>query len=103
MTWPALEKLFAQDVVSYSDSNGAIRAAGRPLVGAASLAKIISGVGAVVLGRTPRSSFVEANGLHRHPAAHDAGTYAVITVTASAEGIDQVLWLVNPDKLAAFQ
>ncbi|MDX8051571.1 RNA polymerase sigma-70 factor [Lentzea sp. BCCO 10_0798] len=98
----ALEKLFAQDVVSWSDSNGAIRAAGRPLVGAASLAKIISGW-APSFWAGAEASFVEANGLAAVRLRKDDGTYAVITVTASAEGIDQVLWLVNPEKLAAFQ
>ncbi|MCX2949160.1 RNA polymerase sigma-70 factor [Lentzea sp. NEAU-D7] len=98
----ALEELFAQDVVSWSDSNGAIRAAGRPLVGAATLAKIISGW-APSFWAGAEASYVEANGLAAVRLRKDDGTYAVITVTASAEGIDQVLWLVNPEKLAAFQ
>ncbi|MGW6446224.1 RNA polymerase sigma-70 factor [Lentzea sp. NPDC055074] len=98
----ALEKLFAQDVVSWSDSNGAIRAAGRPLFGAASLAKIISGW-APTFWAGAQASFVEANGLDAVRLRKDDGTYAVITVTASSEGIDQVLWLVNPSKLGAFQ
>jgi RNA polymerase sigma-70 factor (ECF subfamily) len=98
----ALEKLFAQDVVSYSDSNGAIRAAGRPLFGAASLAKIFAGwapgfwAGAEV-------DYVDANGLSAVRLRKDGSTYAVITLTASDQGVDQVLWLVNPEKLAAFQ
>lgn len=45
-----LEKLFAEDVVSYSDSNGVVRAARQPLVGAATLAKDLRGVGAGFLG-----------------------------------------------------
>ncbi|WP_434445575.1 RNA polymerase sigma-70 factor [Lentzea sp. E54] len=97
-----LEKLFAQDVVSYSDSNGAIRAAGRPLFGAASLAKIISGW-APSFWAGAEASFVEANGLPAIRLRKDGNTYAVITVTASEDGIDQVLWLVNPEKLKAFR
>ena len=97
-----LEKLFAQDVVSYSDSNGAIRAAGRPLFGAQSLAKIISGW-APSFWAGAEASFVEANGLTAVRLRKDDDTYAVITVSASEEGIDQVLWLVNPEKLKAFQ
>jgi RNA polymerase sigma-70 factor (TIGR02957 family) len=97
-----LEKLFAQDVVSYSDSNGAIRAAGRPLFGAQSLAKIISGW-APSFWAGAEASFVEANGQAAVRLRRDGNTYAVITVTASAEGVDQVLWLVNPEKLKAFQ
>ncbi|GLY46920.1 RNA polymerase sigma-70 factor [Lentzea sp. NBRC 102530] len=98
----ALEELFAQDVVSWSDSNGAIRAAGRPLFGAESLAKIISGW-APSFWAGAEMSFVEANGQSAVRLSKAGDTYAVITVTASSEGIDQVLWLVNPDKLAAFR
>lgn len=97
-----LEKLFAQDVVSWSDSNGAIRAAGRPLFGAQGLAKIISGW-APSFWAGAEASFVEANGLTAVRLRKDDDTYAVITVSASDEGIDQVLWLVNPEKLKAFQ
>ncbi|MET9226219.1 RNA polymerase sigma-70 factor [Lentzea sp. NPDC003310] len=98
----ALEKLFAQDVVSWSDSNGAIRAAGRPLVGAASLAKIVSGW-APSFWAGAEMAFVEANGVPAVRLRKDGATFAVITVVASAEGIDQVLWLVNPEKLRAFE
>jgi len=31
----------------------------------------------------------------------DGSPYAVLTVTASTEGIDHVLWIVNPEKIAA--
>lgn len=96
-----LERLFARDVVSYSDSGGKVRAAGRPLVGAEAVAKVFASwapgfwAGAEV-------SFVEANGQSAVRLRNGTGTYAVITVTASDEGIDQVMWLVNPDKLHAF-
>ncbi|GAA3662351.1 RNA polymerase sigma-70 factor (ECF subfamily) [Lentzea atacamensis] len=98
----ALEKLFAQDVVSYSDSNGAVRAAGRPLFGAAALAKIFA-AWAPGFWAGAEVGYVDANGLSAVRLRKDGTTYAVITVTASAEGIDQVMWLVNPEKLNAFQ
>jgi RNA polymerase sigma-70 factor (ECF subfamily) len=31
----------------------------------------------------------------------NGSVYAVPTVTASTEGIDHVLWMVNPEKIAA--
>lgn len=96
-----LEKLFAQDVVSYSDSNGAIRAAGRPLFGAASLAKIVSGW-APSFWSGAQADYVEVNGLSAIRLRKDEHTYAVITLTASADGIDQLMWLLNPEKLKAF-
>jgi RNA polymerase sigma-70 factor (TIGR02957 family) len=97
-----LEKLFAQDVVSYSDSNGAIRAAVRPLFGAAGLAKIVSGW-APSFWSGAQADYVEVNGLSAIRLRKDDSTYAVITLTASAEGIDQLMWLLNPEKLTAFQ
>ena len=97
-----LEKLFAEDVVSYSDSNGAIRAAGRPLFGAQSLARIFAGW-APGFWAGAQVDYVDANGLSAVRLRKDENTYAVITVTASEEGIDQVMWLVNPEKLTAFQ
>jgi hypothetical protein len=33
--------------------------------------------------------------------SRDSAVFAVCTVSACAEGIDQVLWVFNPDKLAA--
>jgi RNA polymerase sigma-70 factor (ECF subfamily) len=30
----------------------------------------------------------------------NGSVYAVLTVTASTEGIDHVLWVVNPEKMA---
>ncbi|HEX7306399.1 RNA polymerase sigma-70 factor [Lentzea sp.] len=98
----ALEELFAQDVVSYSDSNGAVRAAGRPLFGAAALAKIFA-AWAPGFWQGAEVSYVEANGQWAVRLRTDSGTCAVITVTASSEGIDQVMWLVNPSKLGAFR
>jgi RNA polymerase sigma-70 factor (TIGR02957 family) len=97
-----LEKLFAEDVVSYSDSNGAIRAAGRPLFGAASLAKIVSGW-APSFWAGAEADYVEVNGLSAIRLRKDGNTYAVITLTATAAGVDQLMWLLNPEKLTAFQ
>lgn len=96
-----LEQLFSEDVVSYSDSAGVVRAARTPLVGAQTLAKVIRAyashfwTGAEVL-------FVEANGQPAVVLRRDGAAYALITVDASAQGIDQVMWHLNPAKLAAF-
>ncbi|KOV85541.1 RNA polymerase sigma-70 factor [Nocardia sp. NRRL S-836] len=96
-----LEKLFAEDVVSWSDSNGAVRAAGRPLYGAASLAKIVAGWAPSFW--SPRDvGYVEANGQWAIRLKRGGAVYGVITVVVSEEGIDQVLWQVNPEKLGAF-
>ena len=96
----ALEKLFAEDVVSYTDSNGAVRDASRvPIYGALALAKIVRAF-------TPRFwtgvDVVPAmiNGAHAVLCQRDGATFAVITLSASAEGIDELYWMMNPEKLA---
>lgn len=35
------------------------------------------------------------------PSSRDGAVYGLLTVSASAEGIDQVLWVVAPEKIAA--
>jgi RNA polymerase sigma-70 factor (TIGR02957 family) len=96
----ALEELFAADVVSYSDSNGAVRAARVPLFGKATVAKVIRAysdtfwTGADV-------ELVEVNGQTSALLSRDGTAFGVITIAASDQGIDQILWLLNPDKLGA--
>jgi RNA polymerase sigma-70 factor (ECF subfamily) len=95
----ALEELFAADVVSYADGGGVVRGASRvPVHGPQELAKIVRAY-------APRFwdgvDVVPAmvNGAHAVQVLRDGATFAVIAISASAEGIDQVLWLMNPAKL----
>ncbi|QRP43215.1 RNA polymerase sigma factor SigJ [Amycolatopsis sp. FDAARGOS 1241] len=95
-----LEKLFAEDVVSYSDSNGLARAARKPIHGAVALAKVIRAykahfwTGAEIV-QTP------VNGAIAAVLKRDGAVYGVISFTVSDEGIDQVMWMLNPTKLSA--
>ena len=96
----ALEQLLAKDAISYSDGGGAARASRFPVVGAPRVAKyhrafaerFWAGV-EVQLGT--------ANGRSVALLQRDGQVFAVLTVTASADGIDQVLWMMNPAKLTA--
>jgi RNA polymerase sigma-70 factor (ECF subfamily) len=96
----ALEQLFAEDVTSYADGGGVARAARVPLHGARTVAKVVrafadwywEGVEVVP---------VHVNGQHSVLLRRAGAAFGVITISASAEGIDQVLWMVNPAKLAA--
>lgn len=96
----ALEELFAADVVSLSDGNGAIRVARRPVVGAPRVARSLAAIsswfwdGVEVRWATANGRTVAL--LHR-----DGAVDGVLTVSASADGIDQVLWMVVPEKIAA--
>ncbi|WP_328608922.1 RNA polymerase sigma-70 factor [Amycolatopsis sp. NBC_00345] len=96
----ALEDLFAADVVSYSDSGGAVRASRIPVHGATTVAKYLRAF-ADRFWAGVDVSWVEANGGPGALLRRDGEAFAVVTVTASAEGIEQVLWMMNPGKLGA--
>src|SRR4030081_2848 len=95
----ALEALFASDVVSYSDGGGLVRAAGKPITGRARGAKFISAV-ATHFWRGVTVSVVEANGQGCALISRGGAVVALVTVGASEEGIDQIMWMLRPSKLA---
>jgi RNA polymerase sigma-70 factor (TIGR02957 family) len=96
----ALEDLFAADIVSYSDGGGVARSARIPVFGRARVAKFISAFASHYwVGTTLR--WVEANGQASALISRDDVVIALATIDASAEGIDQILWMMNPTKLAA--
>ena len=92
-----LEALFASDVVSYSDGGGLVRAAGKPLMGRERVARFISV--ATHFWRGVTVSMVEANGQGCALISRDGAAVAIVTVGASEEGIDQIMWMLRPSKL----
>ncbi|UOE44114.1 RNA polymerase sigma-70 factor [Agromyces larvae] len=101
----ALERLFAEDVVSYSDGGGVVRASKFPVRGRVTVAKFVrafhthfwNGVDVIQ---------AESNGQPSVLLAKEGAVFAVLTVVASTDegggpGIDQVLWMMNPGKLGA--
>lgn len=97
----ALEELFAADVVSLADSNGTVRAASRmPIVGAIRLATVVRAFAASHFWDDVDVQWASTNGQPSALLVRDGAVFAVLATTASAEGIDQVLWLMNPAKLA---
>ncbi|WP_433171971.1 RNA polymerase sigma-70 factor [Actinoallomurus sp. CA-150999] len=96
----ALEELFAADVVSYSDGGGIAREAARkPMVGRTRVAKFIAGWAARFWPGTA-TAWVEANGRPGVLISRDDTVIALLTVSASDQGIDQIMWVMNPAKLA---
>jgi RNA polymerase sigma-70 factor (ECF subfamily) len=96
----ALEQLFAAGVTSYSDGNGAVRVSRRPVVGVSRVAKFITAIaGWFWVG--VEVQWASTNGQTSALLRRDGTMFAVLTVDASAEGIDQVLWMCNPAKLSA--
>ncbi|PWR07263.1 hypothetical protein DKT68_19530 [Micromonospora acroterricola] len=94
-----LEKLLAEDVVSYADGGGIIRAARAPIIGRTSVARYIAGV-VTKFGRDVSLGFVESNGEEAVLASRAGSGVALCTIDASATGIERVLIILNPTKLA---
>jgi RNA polymerase sigma-70 factor (TIGR02957 family) len=95
----ALEQLLAADVTSVSDGNGRKQVARRPVVGALRVMKFLAAMtwfwDGVEVG------WANTNGQVSAVLRRDGEVYGLLTVSACAEGIDQVLWMVNPQKIAA--
>nr|WP_296072149.1 RNA polymerase sigma-70 factor [uncultured Actinoplanes sp.] len=96
----ALEKMFAADVASVSDGNGAVRVARMPVVGAERVARFYTKL-AEWYWTGVEVDFVTTNGRTAALLRRGGRTEGVMTIAASADGIDQVFWMVNPEKIAA--
>ncbi|WP_431278692.1 RNA polymerase sigma-70 factor [Leifsonia poae] len=97
-----LESLFAADVVSYSDGGGIVRASRIPVHGRETVAKFIH---AFAERFWPGVSVrpLEVNGQPAVGLDRDGSTFAVVALILGEDGIDQVLWMMNPEKLTGLQ
>ena len=93
-----LEALFAEDVVSTSDGGGIVRAARVPVVGRERVAKFIATAAHFWQGVT--LAWVETNGQAAVLVSRDGVPVALTTIDASEQGIDQIVWILRPSKLA---
>ena len=93
-----LEELLAADVVSYTDGNGMRNAAHIPVVGRETVAKFVRAF-ARRWWRNTTVTWITANGQAAALISQDGTLAAFLTVAASAEGIDELLWVMSPDKL----
>jgi len=94
-----LEQILSDDVISYSDGGGAVRASRFPVVGRDRVAKFVRAFAPRFWGGVD-VRFAEANGQPSAVLSRDGETFALLTVSTSVDGIDQVLWMMNPAKLA---
>jgi RNA polymerase sigma-70 factor (TIGR02957 family) len=94
----ALEKLFMPAVTSISDGNGMIRVARLPVVGAHRVANFYAAI-AGWYWEGVEVTFATTNGQTSAVLRRDGVLEGVMTVVASADGIEQVLWMVNPAKI----
>jgi RNA polymerase sigma-70 factor (ECF subfamily) len=98
---PALEQLLAADVVSYSDGGGAVRAAKIPVVGRTQVSRFVTAfAGHFWTGATV--TWMETNGQASALVSRGDSVAAFVTAGATADGIDRLLWVLNPAKLARF-
>ncbi|NJP31808.1 RNA polymerase sigma-70 factor [Micromonospora thermarum] len=96
-----LEKLLANDVVSYADGGGMVSAARVPVTGRATVARYLVGL-MTKFGRDVSLDVVESNGQEAVLVRRAGSLVALCAIDASSEGIGQVLIILNPAKLARF-
>ncbi len=94
-----MTSLFAEDVISTSDGGGIVRAARVPVTGRERVAKFIATASHFWNGVT--LAWVEINGQAAVLVSRDGVPVALTTIDGSAKGIDQIVWILRPSKLAA--
>ncbi|MFJ8027886.1 RNA polymerase sigma-70 factor [Streptomyces sp. NPDC096311] len=96
----SLEALLTPDAVSLSDGNGVRGAARTPVLGRARVANLATAYprfwGSVGV------EFVAANGRTGAMIYRDGEPSTFMTIAADREGIYKVMWVFNPQKIAAF-
>ncbi|HVX08038.1 RNA polymerase sigma-70 factor [Humibacter sp.] len=97
-----LENLFAADVVTYSDGGGIRGAARIPVRGRETAAKFYHAFADRFWVDATVRPF-EANGAPAAAIERDGSVFAVVTLDATSDGIQQLLWVLNPAKLSALQ
>lgn len=93
-----LERLFAADVLSRTDGNGVARAAKAPVQGRERVARFIASFAPAFWPGT-KIAFIEANGRPAFVVSQDGAPIAFATVDASDQGIEQIYWVMAPEKL----
>ncbi|MEU1529941.1 RNA polymerase sigma-70 factor [Streptomyces fagopyri] len=97
----ALEEILSADVVSYADGGGVRGASKIPVVGRTHVARTF-------VAYAPRFwpgteiRWVEANGRPAALVTAHGEAMALVTADVSERGIERVMWVVNPAKLAPY-
>ncbi|MGH2551543.1 MAG: RNA polymerase sigma-70 factor [Thermomicrobiales bacterium] len=96
-----LEQLLASDVASISDGGGVLGAVRVPILGRTRVATFTAGFASRFWPGTT-TTWVEANGQTGVLVERSETAVALLTIAASSDGIDQILWMMNPAKLDRF-
>ncbi|MCX5053128.1 MULTISPECIES: RNA polymerase sigma-70 factor [unclassified Streptomyces] len=96
-----LEGVLTADVVSYADGGGARGASRIPVVGRLRVAKYLA---AFAPRFWPQSDvrWVEANGRPAVLVSADGNAVALLSAEVSTRGIERLMWVMNPEKLATY-
>ncbi|MER5183697.1 RNA polymerase sigma-70 factor [Streptomyces sp. NPDC002896] len=96
-----LEDVLTADVVSYSDGGGVRGASRIPVVGRPHVSKYLA---AFAPRFWPQADirWVEANGRPAVLVSADGNAVALLSVDVSARGIERIMWVMNPAKLAPY-
>lgn len=94
-----LERLFAENVVTTADSNGTAKHVARVVVtGRSKVARLLSTFAEVFwAGITTRP--IEVNGEECMAMERDGEVVGVLAATVSSDGLHELMWQMNPEKL----
>ncbi|MFC7727140.1 RNA polymerase sigma-70 factor [Nocardioides sp. GCM10028917] len=96
----ALERVLAEDVVSVSDGAGRVRRAARqPVVGRRQVARFVAAFAPVFWPGTT-ITWLSTNGAPSVLVQQDGQAVAVLSLDVSGAGIERLMWVMAPDKLA---
>lgn len=97
----ALENVLSADAVAYADGNGMRGVARVKVMGAERVAKICGSAKKFF----PRAEYsvVDANGMPSVLLAEDGVIVALVSLTVGPDGIEELFWILTPEKLRAFQ
>jgi len=94
-----LEALFAADAGSWTDGNGVKLAARIPVLGASRVAKFVAAFSSHFwIGK--EIGWTRVNDQPAVTLSENGRVTTMLTLTASADGITRLLWVMSPDKLA---
>lgn len=96
-----LEALFSPEITSISDGGGVLGAVRLPVLGRERVAIFHAGFASRFWPGTT-TTWVEANGQTGVLVERDGAPVALLSITASSSGIDQIFWMMNPAKLERF-
>jgi RNA polymerase sigma-70 factor (ECF subfamily) len=96
-----LEDVLAEDVISYSDGGGVRGIARTPVVGRLHVSRYLAPLASRYWPEL-ETQWVEANGRPAVLISSKGDTVALLCVHVSDQGIDRIMWLMNPAKLSPY-